>query len=188
MQVFDFDNTIYHGESTFDFALYVIMRRKRLLKKIPSLIKIFWKYKKCQMTLPEFYDELNKYHDLFIENRSFILECVNGFWQKNYHKLDAEMLKKIKPGDAIITCSPSFLLDKIKNDLKASTLIATEIDLEKGIINHLNFGQNKVTAFKKKFPKKKITTVYTDSYNDQALMDVAKNVYLVKHGKCQKIK
>ena len=31
MQVFDFDNTIYHGESTFDFALYVIMRRKRLL-------------------------------------------------------------------------------------------------------------------------------------------------------------
>ena len=36
VNVYDFDNTIYHGESTFDFALYVIMRRKRLLKKIPS--------------------------------------------------------------------------------------------------------------------------------------------------------
>ena len=43
-------------------------------------------------------------------------------------------------------------------------------------------------AFKEKFPKKKIQTVYTDSYNDKALMDVAKNVFLVKKGKCIKIK
>ena len=98
------------------------------------------------------------------------------------------MLAKIKKEDVILTCSPSFLIKEIESDLNTPNIVATEIDIEKGKIYFLNFGKNKVKVFQEKFLKKKIQTVYTDSYNDKALMDVAKNVYLVKNGKCTKIK
>ena len=95
---------------------------------------------------------------------------------------------QIKKNDVILTCSPSFLIKEIENDLNTKNIVATEIDIDEGKIHFLNFGKNKVKIFQEKFPKKKIQTVYTDSYNDKALMDVAKNVYLVKKGKCTKIK
>ena len=188
MQVFDFDNTIYHGESVFDFILFKKKKKKRLLKYIPGIIKLLIKYKKCQMDKNEFKENLEKYAKVVLDNKEFIKGMVVLFWQKNKHKLDQEMLKKINKNDVILTCSPYFLIDEIKEELKTKHLICSEIDIEKGKINFLNFGENKVLSFKEKYKNKKIDTVYTDSYNDQALMDNAKNVYLVKKGKCYKIK
>lgn len=188
MQVFDFDNTIYRGESTFDFAVYVILRRKKLITKLPGIVKILWKYKKCKLSVQEFQRELEKYTEDFLKNSDFIKECVTAFWQKNLKKLDLEMIKKIKKEDAIVTCSPSFLLDEIKDKLVAKRLITSEFDLETGKIHCLNFGKNKVQNFRKKYPKLKIEMVYTDSYNDQALIDIAKHATLVKKGKCIQIK
>ncbi len=188
MQVFDFDNTIYHGESTFDFAMFVIKRKKSLLKYTPKIIKLLIKYKRCKMTEVEFQEELEKFTSPFLQNKEFIKKSVQDFWLKNKRKLNSNMLDKIEKEDVILTCSPSFLIKEIEPCLHTKNIIATEIDIEKGKIHFLNFGKNKVKIFQKQFPKKKIQTVYTDSYNDQALMDVAKSVYLVKKGNCTKIK
>ena len=188
MQVFDFDNTIYHGESTFDFAVFIIVRKKSLLKYFPGILKLLIKYKRCKMSTLEFQYELEKYTKVFLENKDFIRQSVKEFWQKNRQKLNPEMLAKIKKEDVILTCSPSFLINEIKEDLHTKNIIATEINIEEGKIEYLNFGKNKVQIFKEKYPKKKITTVITDSYNDQALMDEAKHVYLVKKKECLKIK
>ncbi len=188
MQVFDFDNTIYHGESTFDFAMFIIKRKKSLLKCAPGITLLLIKYKRCKMNALEFQTELEKFTGPFLQNKEFIKKSVQDFWQKNRKKLDQNIIKKIKKNDVILTCSPSFLIKEIENDLNTKNIVATEIDIDEGKIHFLNFGKNKVKIFQEKFPKKKIQTVYTDSYNDKALMDVAKNVYLVKKGKCTKIK
>lgn len=188
MQVFDFDNTIYHGESVYDFALFVIKRKLSLVKYIPKITIILIKYKKCQMNKFEFKEELEKYTKVFLDNKDFLEKMVVKFWQKNKHKLDQGMLKKIKKDDVILTCSPYFLIGEIKSELKTKHLICSEIDVKKGKISFLNFGENKVKKFKEKYKNKKIDVVYTDSYNDQALIDIATNAYLVKKGKCQKIK
>ena len=188
MQVFDFDNTIYHGESTFDFAMFIIKRKKSLLKCAPGITLLLIKYKRCKMNALEFQTELEKFTGPFLQNKEFIKKSVQDFWQKNRKKLDQNIIKKIKKHDVILTCSPSFLIKEIENDLNTKNIVATEIDIDEGKIHFLNFGKNKVKIFQEKFPKKKIQTVYTDSYNDKALMDVAKNVYLVKKGKCTKIK
>ena len=188
MQVFDFDNTIYHGESTFDFAMFIIKRKKSLLKCAPGITLLLIKYKRCKMNALEFQTELEKFTGPFLQNKEFIKKSVQDFWQKNRKKLDQNIIKKIKNNDVILTCSPSFLIKEIENDLNTKNIVATEIDIDEGKIHFLNFGKNKVKIFQEKFPKKKIQTVYTDSYNDKALMDVAKNVYLVKKGKCTKIK
>ena len=188
MQVFDFDNTIYHGESTFDFAMFIIKRKKSLLKCAPGITLLLIKYKRCKMNALEFQTELEKFTGPFLQNKEFIKKSVQDFWQKNRKKLDQNIIKKIKKNDAILTWSPSFLIKEKENDLNTKNIVATEIDIDEGKIHFLNFGKNKVKIFQEKFPKKKIQTVYTDSYNDKALMDVAKNVYLVKKGKCTKIK
>ena len=61
MQAFDFDNTIYKGESAFDFALFAFKKNKRFILYTFPLIKLLIKYKRCKMTPDEFTDELNKY-------------------------------------------------------------------------------------------------------------------------------
>ena len=188
MQVFDFDNTIYHGESTFDFAMFIIKRKKSLLKCAPGITLLLIKYKRCKMNALEFQTELEKFTGPFLQNKEFIKKSVQDNRKKNRKKLDQNIIKKIKKNDVILTCSPSFLIKEIENDLNTKNIVATEIDIDEGKIHFLNFGKNKVKIFQEKFPKKKIQTVYTDSYNDKALMDVAKNVYLVKKGKCTKIK
>ena len=188
MQVFDFDNTIYHGESTFDFAMFIIKRKKSLLKCAPGITLLLIKYKRCKMNALEFQTELEKFTGPFLQNKEFIKKSVQDFWQKNRKKLDQNIIKKIKKNDVILTCSPSFLIKEIENDLNTKNIVATEIDIDEGKIHFLNFGKNKVKIFQEKFPKKKIQTVYTDSYNDKEKMDEAKKVYNVKKGKCTKIK
>ena len=46
MNVFDFDNTIYDGESVIDFFMYYCKKDKSLLKYIPTVMNALVKYKK----------------------------------------------------------------------------------------------------------------------------------------------
>jgi hypothetical protein len=46
----------------------------------------------------------------------------------------------------------------------------------------------KVKAFFEAYPNAEIDDLYTDSFNDKPLMDISKNVYLVKGNKIKKIK
>ena len=188
MRVFDFDNTIYKGESSFDFAMFVVKRKKTLIRYIPAFLKMLFLYKRCKMDIETFTKQLEKYATPFFKNLDIIQELVDEFWTENIGKLYPEMLKKITKEDIIITSSPDFLLNEIKDVLNTNQILTTELDLKKKKIKFLNFQENKVKALKENYPKKKIKELYTDSYNDKPLMDLAENVYLVKNGICNKIK
>ena len=188
MQAFDFDNTIYKGESSFDFALFVLKKRKKLLKYLPGIIKILLDYKSCKLSPKEYLKRLNKFVPIFLENKDDIEKLVVEFWQKNEHKLYPHILEKIKAEDFIITSSPYFLLEPIKEKLNTTHFICSEINIEEGKITYLNFGENKVKKFISEIGKKKITNFYTDSYNDKPMMDYAKHAYLITKGKVEKIK
>ena len=49
MKVFDFDNTLYHGESSVDLALYMIRTNKKIIKYLPSIFINLIKYKLCMV-------------------------------------------------------------------------------------------------------------------------------------------
>ena len=69
MQAFDFDNTLYKGESTFDFALFVIKKNKRLIKHLPGILRALGAYKLCLWDEEKFLRELEKYTKVFLENK-----------------------------------------------------------------------------------------------------------------------
>lgn len=188
MKVFDFDNTIYGGESVFDFAMFFVKRKKSFIRYVPGFLRLLLSYKMCKMDVLQFQKALERYTKPFLENQEYIKELVEEFWLENIEKLYPNMLKKIKPEDVIITASPTFLIDGIKDVLNTDNILCTELDLEKGKISFLNFKENKVKNFMKKYKGKKIEDFYTDSYNDKPLMNISKHVYLVKKGVPRKLK
>ncbi len=188
MKVFDFDNTIYNGESSFDFALFMVKKKKSLIKYLPNFLYLLVLYKLCLLSPDDFVKRLEKFMGVFMENKEFTLKCIKEFWLLNIEKLYPHMLKKITPNDVISTACPSFLIEEIKDVLNTDHILDTKIDIETGKITMLNFQKNKVETFKEVFPKAKVKSFYTDSYNDKPFMEISENVYLVKKGKCKKIK
>ena len=188
MQAFDFDNTIYKGESAFDFALFAFKKNKRFILYTFPLIRLLIKYKRCKMTPDEFTDELNKYIYIIVGNKAPIEDLVVEFWSIYDKNLYLNMLEKIHFNDVIVTTCPNFIMKGIQKRLRTKNILCTDVDLKRGKINYLNFGDNKVRLFKKKYPNRIIKNFYTDSYNDKPFMEFSKNVYLVNHGDCTKIK
>ena len=94
--MFDFDNTIYDGESSFDFALYVMKKKKSLIVHLPAILRILFLYKICKMDIDEFTKRLEKYASIFLENQELIEESVEEFWNSRIEKLYPNMLKKNK--------------------------------------------------------------------------------------------
>lgn len=188
MKAFDFDNTLYRGESVFDFALFMIKKKKKFLFYIPSFVKLLIFYKSTKISIEKFTKSLEKYSQIFLKNKEEIFSYVDEFWEKNIDKIYPEMLEKVKENDVIITASPSFLIERIQNILPTKNILATKLDLDKGKIIYLNFQSNKVEHFKKIYPHATIEEFYTDSMNDLAMMNISKNVYLVKKGVSTKIK
>ena len=66
--------------------------------------------------------------------------------------------------------------------LNTENIIGTEVDIKQKKIRRLNFGDNKVKKFKELYGDIKIDVLYTDSYNDKALMEISEEVFIVKKG------
>ena len=62
------------------------------------------------------------------------------------------------------------------------------VDVSTGKFLRLNFLENKVKYFRELCPGAEIENFYTDSMNDEAMMDISEHVYLVKKDKITKLK
>ena len=188
MKAFDFDNTLYRGESSLDFSLYMIRTNKKILLYLPVILTNTIKYKLCLVDREELGDTINKYMKILIRDKRELLSLVGKFWKMHADRLNADMLRRVGPDDLIITAGPSFLLDGIRDRLGTQNIIASEVDLDKKEITHFNLKENKVRRFRELYGDVRIKSFYTDSYNDQAVMDISDMVFLVKKGKIKRIK
>ncbi|MBR2876625.1 MAG: haloacid dehalogenase-like hydrolase [Clostridia bacterium] len=188
MNVYDFDNTIYDGESAFDFFKFFLKKDKKLITFMPSIIIAFTKYKFGKLSIEE---AMNKYGqkavDYYLENPQF-RGCISEFWDSHIKNIKPFYETVRKDDDLILSCSPEISLKEVCERLNIKSFIGTSIDEEKGKIDRLCLRENKVKAFFEQYPDSQIDDLYTDSFNDKPLMDISKNVYLVKGNKIKKIK
>ena len=183
IKVFDFDNTIYRGESAVDLAFFMIKSNKRILFFVPTIFYNLIKYKLCLVDKDNMQKAINRCFKSAIKDKNGLLGPVESFWEKHSCKLDERMLKRIGKDDIIITATPDFLINGIKDRLNTSNIISSEVDAEKREVTYFNFGDNKVRKYKELYGGKKIDSFYTDSYNDKALMDISERVFIVKKGR-----
>lgn len=188
IKVFDFDNTIYRGESSIDFALYMLRYNKRILLFLPDLLWNLISYKLCIVSREKLERRINDAIKVIVRDREELLRLSHSFWLRNSHKLDEHILRLIDEEDLIITAGPFFLIDAIKHRLNTRNLICSEVDWERREVSYFNFGDNKVKRYRELCGEKKIDRFYTDSFNDKAMMDIAERVFIVRNGNIKCIK
>lgn len=188
MNVYDFDNTIYRGESGVDLFWYFLKRDPKLVAALPWAISCITKYKATKMTLQDALDNYAGVIEKYAAQIEDIEENVQKFWDKNSCKIKSFYLKQRRDDDIIISACVDVVLEEICKRLNIKNFVGSETDLEKMKLVNFCYRENKVKAFKEKYPDAEIDNFYTDSLNDQPMIDLAKNAYLVKGGKLIKIK
>lgn len=188
MNVYDFDNTIYDGESVFDFYLYSVRKQPELIRYFFVVVKTLIKYKLCIISEDEFSTVAGKYAKSYIKSLKDIKYYIKDFWDKNLKKIKPFFLNNMESDDIIISASVDFLLEELFLRIGVKNYIATKIDITTGEIKEICFRKNKEKLFRKYFPDAEIENFYTDSKNDEALMKLAKNAYMVKGENIKQVK
>lgn len=188
VNVYDFDNTIYDGETLVDFILYYIKTDRKIWKYVPKLIIIAIKDALHLFTVEQAIEAYASFLEGYYVNLGDTTQNVINFWDKNEKKIKPWYAKIQKESDIIVSGSTDFILDEIMKRMGIKHYIGSSIDKKTGKFIRLCFLENKVKAFYEIYPDKHIENFYTDSMNDKAMMDIADNVYLVKKNKITKIK
>lgn len=189
MNVYDFDETLYDGESSLEFFLYYFRVDPSLVKFLPSVLKALVLYKAGKITLDEFLNDYGKTVEDYIANHKNDFErTAKSFWDKKIHKIKPFYKNIQKPDDVIITASPDFLIKEACSRLGIENIIATKIDLVSGKIESPCFREAKIDRFREVYPTQDIDDFYTDSMNDKFLMPLAKRVFIVKGNKIEQVK
>lgn len=183
MNVYDFDKTIYDGDSTADFYLYSLKKHPKILLLVPSVIFAVIKYyvfKKGNKT------QMKEIIYKFLKHCN-IPKDTDDFWSKHIHKIKGWYIAQQKDDDVIISASPEFLLKPICKKMNINFLIASNVNPITGKYSGINcHGKEKVKRFYHIFPNGKIEKFYSDSYSDSPLADISQKSFLVKENKIKK--
>lgn len=174
MNIYDFDNTIYNGDSSKDFFLYCLKRNKKILMDIIPICFMLFLYLIKII-------EKEKFKEVFFRFLKRIngVEYVNDFWEINATKIKNFYIKQHKENDIIISASPYFLLEPIANKYKFK-LIATEMDINTGHITGNNcYGEEKVKRLNE-LGIYECNKFYSDSLSDTPCSRLAKKSFIVK--------
>ncbi len=175
MNVYDFDKTIYDGDSTADFIFWCCRRKPTLGVKFLSGAVAFGGYliKQCDKTY--FKEKLYKFLGAIPDIDGWVKE----FWEENQENIKAWYLVQQKENDVIISASPYFLLKPICDKLGIKYLLASNVDKDTGMYLGVNcHGEEKVRRFKKEFDEE-IDEFYSDSFSDAPLANISKKAFLV---------
>ena len=178
MNVYDFDGTIYDGDSTVDFFLFVLKRKPALIRYVPVQSWGFLRYglKKIGKT------ELKESFFSFLPGID-VQKLTEDFWDLNQHRIYKWYLDQQQPDDIVISASPEFLLKPICRRLGIAHLIASKVDPRSGKFTGENCrGKEKVRRLDAEYHVTCIDCFYTDSHSDEPLAQIANRAFLVDKG------
>ena len=182
MNVYDFDGTIYAGDSSVDFIRYCMEKNKVCRSKLFSIIIGAVKYKAKVISTKDFKELFFSCITLLPENDRENL--ISNFWKRYYKNIQNWYINQRKDSDIIVSATPSFVLEPVKTKLGIQRIIATEFDVKTGkIIGENCKGEEKTTRFLMEYPDTVIDNFYSDTDSDFPMAKISKNAYKVNNGK-----
>lgn len=177
MNVYDFDGTIYAGDSTIDFYLFVLRHHPSLLRYLPGQLHAIGLYAFQKL------DKTAMKQSFFSFLRGINTdEMVNQFWHHHKKKIQPWYLAQQQPTDLIISASPEFLLEPICQQLNVR-LLGSRIDPCTGVFQGENCrGEEKIHRFHLAFPGENIECFYSDNSSDAPMAANARQAFLVRKG------
>ncbi len=180
MNVFDFDGTIYSGDSTIDFYFFALKRNVKLLLFLPRqcLGVILYKLGFISKT------QMKEQFFIFLKGIDEIDKLIDDFWANYKVKIEKWYFDIHRDDDVVISASPEFLLAPVCRILGIRALIASKVNKSNGIFYEENcYGKEKVRYFLKKYPNSVIDKFYSDSKSDIYMARLANQAYLIKKHK-----
>ena len=177
VNVYDFDGTIYNGDSSVDIYFFLLKRYPKLIAYFPKQILGMVRYK-LHLSSKE---EMKEMYFSFLKGVQTDKTFVDDFWKQNQNKIKEWYLNQKSKDDVIISASPEFLLKPICDILGIDNLIATKVELSSGKFLSKNCqGVEKVVRFKESFSEAEIEAFYSDSKSDIYMAKLATKAFRVK--------
>lgn len=178
MNVYDFDGTIYDGDSTVDFLKYVYRKYpKMMLPMFPAQCAAAVQYL-CGRISKE---KMKEKFFAFLAKMDDPKKAVSDFWDVHEEKIKGWYLLQQGEDDVVISASPDFLLEEICGRKKITCLIATKMDKKTGKIAGKNCrGEEKPKRFLEQFPDAVIDNFYSDHSSDVYMAKISKKAWIVK--------
>lgn len=177
MNIYDFDGTIYKGDSTIDFYEFVLRRHPKVLLSLPKQSMGFFKYKLGKSTLTQFKESFFSFLDK-------IEDCereIQLFWDEATINIENWYIGIKKSDDLVISASPEFLIAEACKRLGIREPIATVCDARTGKISGDNCkGSEKLRRYREVYGEEPIDSFFSDSLSDLPLASIAKKAFFVK--------
>ena len=120
INVYDFDKTIYDGDSSIDFYLYCLRRKPSIIFLLPiqfyGMILYILKIKNKEYMKEKFFVFLKKIDNIDL--------YVVDFWNINLKKIKKWYLNQKKDTDVIISASLEFLLKPLEKKLNIRSILS----------------------------------------------------------------
>ena len=176
MNVYDFDGTVYDGDSSVDFWVFCAKKRPRILLRLPAFALAFAKNRLG--IIPK--TRLKEAFFSFLKTMPADDALLEEFWAEHFSKVKAFYLETKKPDDVVISASPEFLLEPACALLGILPPIASRVDPGTGRFDGSNCrGEEKVARFEDAFPGASIDEFFSDSDADAPLAGLAKRAWRV---------
>lgn len=176
MNVYDFDDTIYDGDSSLGFYLYCMKKKPRLVFCLPFQVMGLCLFKMG------FIKKL-LFKEIFFCFLRFINSpetLVISFCDENMCKIKKWYKDQQKINDVVVSASPAFLVCPICSKIGIKYVLASEVDINTGKFYTENcYGEEKVNRFQKYFGCATIEEFYSDSLSDVYMAKLAKKSFLV---------
>lgn len=174
MDVYDFDGTLYRGDSTADFLFHCMRKYPQIAATLPRTAVA------AVACLGLHAIDKTRYKGVlyrFLTKIPDIEEEVRLFWRTHERNIDGPCHPK--PGDVVISGSPEFLLAEAC-ERRGLDLIASRVDPHTGRTLGTNCSDmEKVARFCERYPSTEIERFYSDSRNDDPLASMAKEAFFV---------
>lgn len=179
MNIYDFDNTIFKGDSSVKFVAYSFIRHPFIV--LWSIIKAGIEYIKYKVNKSSF-DLVKSKLFSYVKYIKEFDEYIDVFVDKNMKNIKKFYLERKKEDDVVISASFDFIINKFCERLKIKYVIASNYDIKNGCIIGKNCkGEEKVRRLLLEFKEPKVFEAYSDSLSDIPMLRLAKRAYLVKN-------
>lgn len=184
INAYDFDKTIYDGDSSVDFYFYCLKHKKSIILDMPyQLIGVVsYKLKLIDKT------RMKEHIFCFLKRIKDVDNTVTSFWKEKKKNMKKWYLDQKKESDVIISASPEFLLKPLEKEYNFH-VIASIVDKNTGKFLSKNcHDYEKIKRYEEQYKNKKIKNFYSDSIKaDYPMFHYAENAYLVNKDEITKL-
>lgn len=180
MNIYDFDNTIYKGDTNKDILLYSFKKHPfKVIKALKKTKKLERDYKRGLITFERVKEAMLSF--------LFEIDDLDGYIEK----FVSSHMKNIKPWylsrkndyDIVISASYELWIIPFCKKLGIRYVLATKTDKEGHIIGKNCKGEEKVKRLASTIPNAQVVTSYSDSESDLPILNLAKTAYVVEGNK-----